>query len=464
MTRQLTIDPITRIEGHASVNIQVDDDNRVSNTVFKVMDFRGFEAFLQGMQVEMMPALTARICGTCPVTHHLVASRAVDKVFGCEIPEAARLQRNMMNLGALLSSHAVHFFALAGPDLLLGLGADPAQRNIIGMAKKHPDLSKGALRLRTIGQHIVEIIGGRGTHPVSSIPGGMASPLKKAAYQRLKKLVAEALVLGKKLFAAAKTILASQKSLLRSLPLKTNYLGTVASGALEFYEGDLRLKMADGRHRDFHEDDWTQNLSEHAVNDSYGKHVLITTDKGAQQYRVGPLTRLNCVDRIDTPLANEHLQEMRRSFGPICHETVMYHHARMIELLYAIEKLDHFIRDDELLSENVSSTLSSPKNACAHVEAPRGVLIHDYNVDSNGVVRQANLLVATQQNLGAINATIGMSAQAFIDQPEDVLLNAIEFGIRCYDPCLSCATHRIGEMKLDVKIVQSGKLIRRIRR
>ncbi|MGD9212689.1 MAG: nickel-dependent hydrogenase large subunit, partial [Desulfobacteraceae bacterium] len=189
----MIIDPVTRIEGHASVSIQVDDDNQIINTVFKVMDFRGFEGFLQGMQIEMMPAMTARICGTCPVTHHLAASRAVDKVFGSTIPFGAQLQRNIMNLGALISSHAIHFFALAGPDLLLGLNSNPAQRNIIGMAKKHPALSKHALRLRSIGQQIVELIGGRGTHPVASIPGGMAAPLKKKTHQKLKELVAEGL-------------------------------------------------------------------------------------------------------------------------------------------------------------------------------------------------------------------------------------------------------------------------------
>lgn len=464
MPRQLTIDPITRIEGHASVTIQVDDDNRVSNSVFKVMDFRGFEAFLQGMQVEMLPALTARICGTCPVTHHIAASRAVDKVFGTTSPRAAELQRNIMNLGALISSHAVHFFALAGPDLLLGLSCDPARRNIVGMAQKHPLLSKKALRLRSIGQRMVELVGGRGTHPVTSVAGGMAMPLQKETYGKLKELAAEGLSLGRKLYDAAKTLLMSQKNLLHSLPLETNYLGTVNGGTLDFYQGELRFKTPGGDQIDFHEDDWTRYLTEYAENDSYGKQVRFNGKEGSQHYRVGPLARLNCADRIDTPLAAGQLEEMRRMFGGLCHETVLYHHARMIELLYAVEKMDLLLKEDEILGENVRSPLGAPRDACAHVEAPRGVLIHDYKVDGNGIVTRSNLLVATQQNLGAINATIGMSAQAFIEQSDDLLLNAIEFGIRCYDPCLSCATHRIGEMKLNVEIVRSGKPVRRIRR
>ncbi len=464
MPRQLNIDPITRIEGHASVVIQVDDDNRVTHSVFKVMDFRGFEAFLQGMQVEMMPAITARICGTCPVTHHLAASRAVDKIFGATIPRAAELQRKIMNLGAVISSHAVHFFALAGPDLLMGLSCDPARRNIIGMAQKHPNLSRMALRLRSIGQRIVELIGGRGTHPVTAVAGGMAAPLSKETHQKLKDLIAEGESLGSKLYATAKKLLVSQKRLLRSLPLETGYLGTVNAGALDFYDGDLRFTPPNGHQIDFHEDDWTRYLAEHAVQDSYGKHVRFGNKEEFHHYRVGPLARLNCIDHIDTPLADRQLEEMRRVFGPICHETVMYHHCRMIELLYAVEKLNQLIKEDDILSENIQSPLNTPKDACSHVEAPRGTLIHDYKVDGNGMVTRSNLLVATQQNLGAIDATIGMSAQAFIEKPEDLLLNAIEFGIRCYDPCLSCATHRIGEMKLDVSIMKSGKLFRRLRR
>jgi coenzyme F420-reducing hydrogenase alpha subunit len=464
MPRQLTIDPITRIEGHASVEIYVDDANRISNTVFKVMDFRGFESFLQGMQIEMMPVITARICGTCPVTHHLAASRAIDKVFGAKIPRSAELQRNIMNLGALVSSHATHFFALAGPDLLLGLKSDPAKRNIIGMAEKYPVLSKKALRLRSIGQRIVELVGGRGTHPVASVAGGMATVIKKDTLNKLRQLAAEGLKLGRNIYATAKTRLAPQKKLLRSLPLKTNYLGTVNAGNLDFYEGELRLKMINGHTIAFNEDDWTQYLSEHAVDDSYGKHVSCKTESGTAPYRVGPLARLNCVDRIDTPNANEQLEEMRHIFGHPCHQTVMYHYTRMIELLYAVEKIYQLVQEKELLDDKVMSPLGTPQDACAHVEAPRGVLIHDYKVDGNGIITQANLLVATQQNFSAINATIGMSAQAFIQQPDDLLLNAIEFGIRCYDPCLSCATHRMGEMKLKVDILQSGKLIRRVTR
>ncbi|MFP4515437.1 MAG: Ni/Fe hydrogenase subunit alpha [Desulfovibrionales bacterium] len=464
MSRQIAIDPITRIEGHASVTIDVDDDNHISGALFRVMDFRGFETFLQGMQVEMMPTMTARICGTCPVTHHVAASRAVDKVFGATIPESAEAMRNILNLGALISSHAVHFFALAGPDLLLGLDADPAERNIIGMVKKHPAMSKSALRLRTIGQNIVELVGGRGTHPVASVPGGMAAPLSKEKLQKLKDLVAEGMNLGQKLYTAAASILGTKKELMHSLPLETNYLGTVSDGVLDFYKGDMRFKKIDGTSLDVPEDNWASHISEQAVGHSYGKYVLFDAAGESLSYRVGPLARLNCADSIDTPLANAELEKFRHQFGAICHETAAYHSARMIELLHALEKLQKLVSSDALKSDTVKSQLGSPRNATAHVEAPRGILIHDYQVDGDGIVTRANLLVATQQNLEAIDSTIKMSAERYIDQPDNLLLNAVEFGIRCYDPCLSCATHRMGEMKLEVVIRRNGKFIRRARR
>ena len=464
MSREIIIDPVTRIEGHASVILEVDDANRISSSLFRVMDFRGFETFLQGMQVEAMPAITARICGTCPQTHNLAASRTADKVFGADVPRAAELLRNILNLSALIASHAVHFFALAGPDLIMGLSSDPAQRNIVGMAKKHPDVSKQALRLRTIGQKIVELIAGRGTHSVGSVAGGMAVVLDKDAGQEVRRLVAEANELGPKLYGVAKTLLTKHEGLIQSLPLKTNYLGTTKKGALDFYDGDLRLCDDSGQTYDFQEDQWTSYLFEKAEDDSYAKLVYATVNGEAAPYRVGPLARLNCADTIDTPLAQAELEEFRTMGGRPCHQTVMYHLARMIELLHAVEKLNQLVNDDEIFSDAIKAPLGSPQNATAHVEAPRGVLIHDYEVDANAIVTKANLLVATQQNLSAINETIGLSAQQYLDQPDETLLNAVEFGIRCYDPCLSCATHRIGEMKLQVTVCQNEKTIRRIRR
>jgi coenzyme F420-reducing hydrogenase alpha subunit len=372
--------------------------------------------------------------------------------------------RIALNMGSMIHSHGVHFFALAGPDLLLGLNADPAKRNILGLVQAAPEVATKALRLRSIGQKIVELIGGRGTHPVSCVAGGVAVPLEKSKGETLKKLVAEGVELGKGLFTFSKQALTKQMDLVTSLPLETHYMGTVNNGALDLYQGDLRLTSPDGKNMDFSEDDWMSYIFEESVPHSYAKYVFCKTDGDAVPYRVGPLARLNVVDKIDTPLANAELEEFRKLGGSPCHQTVMFHYARLIEILHALEKLAELVADDELYSDNVRAKPGSPKNATSHVEAPRGVLIHDYKVDGNGILTGVNLIVATQQNVPAINATVGMSAQQYLDQPDNLLLNAIEFGVRCYDPCLSCATHRIGEMKLDLVVRQNGKIIRRARR
>jgi F420-non-reducing hydrogenase large subunit len=382
-----------------------------------------------------------------------------------KIPRAAELLRYALNMGSFVHSHAVHFFALAAPDLLLGIGSDPAKRNILGLVQAAPDVATKALRLRTIGSRVVEIIGGRGTHPVSCVAGGMAAPLTAENRETLKKLVVEGVGLGRELFAVAKTALTSQMDLVHSLALETHYLGTVNGDTVDFYQGDLRLLAPEGDKIDFSEDKWTSYLFEETSPTSYAKFVFCRTGAGqAVPYRVGPLARLNCAEKIGTPLAAAELADFRKVCGSPCHHTFAYHYARLIELLHALERLAQLVADDEMFSDNVRAKPGTPKSATAHVEAPRGVLIHDYQVDGNGIVTGANLIVATQQNVPAINATVGMAAQHFLDQPDEFLLNAIEVGIRCYDPCLSCATHRVGEMRLEVLVRQSGREIRRVRR
>lgn len=369
-------------------------------------------------------------------------------------------------MGSFIHSHGVHFFALAAPDLLLGIDSPAAKRNIIGLVEAAPDVAKKALRLRSIGQKVVELIGGRGTHPVSFVPGGVAAPLGRDNREPLTRLADEGVQLGLELFAVAKQALLAKEELAFSLPLSTHYLSTVNQGALDFYQGDLRLTSPEGQHLDFSEEKWTERLFEETTPTSYAKFTFCRgADGQGVAYRVGPLARLNGADRIDTPLAQAELEAFRALDGHPCHQTLLYHYARLIELLHALERLKALAADDELYSMDVRTrTLGTPRNATAHVEAPRGVLIHDYKVDSNGIVTGANLVVATQQNGPAINATVGQSAQQYLDQPDEFLLNAIEVGIRCYDPCLSCATHRIGEMKLDVQVRKGGTLVRQARR
>jgi F420-non-reducing hydrogenase large subunit len=299
---------------------------------------------------------------------------------------------------------------------------------------------------------------------VAAVAGGLAAPLTKERAESFRSLVQEAVPLGLELVGVAKAALVKQMDLVTSLPLETSYLGTVNDGALDLYEGDLRLRRPNGESFDFSEEDWRKHIHEETVATSYAKYVFFDNGQSVP-YRVGPLARLNVADRMSTPLAHQELEEFRTLGGHPCHQTVMYHYARLIEMLNAAETLALIAKDDEILSENVRTLPSgTPKSATAHVEAPRGVLIHDYEVDSNGIVEKANLIVATQQNVSSINRTVGLSAQKYLDKPDDVLLNAIEFGVRCYDPCLSCATHRVGEMRLDVVVRQDGKIIRRATR
>ncbi len=465
MARKLTIDPVTRIEGHAQVELEIDDQKNVTSSVFKVLDFRGFETFLRGMQVEMMPAVTARICGTCPHAHHVCASKAVDKVFGLTPPRAAILQRQALTLGSFIHSHAIHFFALAGPDLLLGIGASPAKRNILAMAEVNKPFATKALQLRSLGQRVTEIIGGRGIHPVTFVPGGVSVPLAAEKRAALIKIAQEALPIATKLVAVVKPVLLGQPEMLKALPLETHYLATVNRGALDFYDGDLRLRAPDGTATDFKIDDWAKHLSEEVAPSSWAKTVFYSAGGQPIRYRVGALARLNCAEAIDTPLAMAELEALRKLGGFPCHQTVLFHFARLVELIHAAEKLQTVVADDEIVSDDVRAKVQGePRNACAHVEAPRGVLIHDYKVDKNAVVTDANLIVATQQNIPSINASIAMAAKRFVDRPDEQLMNAVEFAIRCYDPCLSCATHRVGEMKMELVVRHNGVPVRTVRR
>jgi F420-non-reducing hydrogenase large subunit len=381
-------------------------------------------------------------------------------------PRAATLLREALNCGSLLHSHAIHFFALAAPDLMFGVDAEPAQRNIVALLRAFPDVAKKALELRSLGQRVTEVIGGRGTHPVSAVVGGLSAPLGKARQEALQALGERAVPLASELLGVARDAFLARSELIFSLPQETHYLGTVKNGALDLYDGDLRLRSPDGSVLDFPEDDWIGLMEEETTSGSYAKPVYFRLPDGKRvNYRVGALARLNCADRIDTPLADAELDRFREVAGFPCHQTVMYHYARLIELLHVAEKLTVIVTDPEIASSDVRTVpTGKPRRGCAHVEAPRGVLIHDYDVDTDGIVTQANLVVATQHNMVSINRTIGQSAQNFLDRDDEALLNGIEFGIRCYDPCLSCATHRFGDMKLEVVVRRDGRVVREARR
>jgi F420-non-reducing hydrogenase large subunit len=467
MSRTIEINPVTRIEGHAKVHLEVGDDGTVNAAYMHVLEYRGFEKIVEGMQVELMPTLTSRICGTCPHAHHLVSSKTLDRVFSVTPPRSAVMLRELLNCGSYLHSHGVHFFALAGPDLLLGIGSPAAKRNIMGLLEAAPELASKALRLRSIGQKIAEIVGGRGTHPITCVAGGMSSPITVEQREHLRKLTAEALELTKVALEAGKAALLKQDALLQILPLPVHDMGTVKNGKLDLFDGSIRVRRNDGSVAlEFDAVDYAKHIFEEALPYTYSKQVFVKDPAGdPAAYRVGPLARINCADSIDTPLANAELQEFKQKWGDPCKLTVLNHMARLIEMMYAAEKAVALVADDAIASPEVrTQPTATPKSAIAHVEAPRGVLIHDYTVDGNGIVQKANFIVATQQNISCINASVKAAARQFWGKPDEEMLNGIEFAIRCYDPCLSCSTHQIGRMPLDVTITRCGRVERRVSR
>jgi coenzyme F420-reducing hydrogenase alpha subunit len=467
MSRTLQINPVTRIEGHAKVNIEIGDDKTVKAASMHVLEFRGFEKFVEGMQAELMPTLTTRICGTCPHAHHLVSAKCLDRAFSAPPPRAAVLLRELLNCGSIIHSHAVHFFALAGPDLFLGLGSPVAKRNLVGLLEAAPHLATKALRLRSIGAQIVEIVGGRATHPVTAVAGGMSAGLTPQSRDSLRALVVEGFELAKVALAEGKKALGQQTALLSTIQLAVRDMGTVKGKNLDLYDGTIRVRRPDKSIAvEFEAENYRTHLFEQAFPDSYGKEVRLRDpqDKAAV-YRVGPLARVNCADAIDTPAANAELGEFKKTWGDPCDKVALGHYARLIELLYCAEKAAQIVNDDEIMSTNLRTPPGgTPKQAAAHVEAPRGVLIHDYDIDANGIIKTANFVVATQHNIACINASIKDAAAKFLDQGDQRLMDGVEFAIRCYDPCLSCSTHCVGQMPLDITITRDGQTIRTARR
>jgi len=466
MGRTIVINPVTRIEGHAKIDIEIDDADRVVAARLHVLEFRGFEKFVEGMQVELMPTLSTRICGTCPHAHHLVAAKCADAVLGAVPPRAALLQRQLLNAGSIIHSHAIHFFALAGPDLLLGIGAAPADRNIVSLLRAAPELAKKALRLRSLGQKIAEVVGGRGTHPVTAVAGGMATTIDQDKLTQLRTMANEALELSRFALEAGKKVLSDRAELIELLPLPTHDLGTVQGDVWDLYDGNLRLCDPEGKiASEIPSVKYKDVMVEEASAHSYAKRVLFKLSNKEVDYRVGPLARLNTCGQLPTPAAQAELLEYRAKFGHPTHQVVLNHYARLIEMLACAELAVALCNDSELTSTTVlSPPTHGPRSAVAHVEAPRGVLIHDYDVDDQGLIRKANFLVATQHNISSIDKSLQLAAERFWKKPEAEFVNGVEFAIRCYDPCLSCSTHQVGQMPMIINMMRRGQLVRQVRR
>jgi NAD-reducing hydrogenase large subunit len=472
--RKITIEPVTRIEGHARVTIHLNPEGGVDQTFFHVDEFRGLEKFSEGRPYFEMPQITQRICGICPVSHHLASVKACDAIMGAEPPRPARLLRELMHMAQFVQSHGMHFFYLAAPDLLLGFDADPAVRNVFGIIKANPQLALKAVNLRRFGQHIIEILGGKRVHPNFAVPGGVNEALKQKNRDAIAAEREQHLDFARQAVTIIKEWIEGHHDLAGDFAaFSSNYMGLVdAHGGLQLYEGQIRIR---GAHGDllaqFAPPAYLDNIAEHVEPWSFLKFPFyrkLGWPQGA--YRVGPLGRLNVVDKMATPLAAKEFDAFKRIAGgqPV-EGSLFYHYARMIELLFAVETIGSLLDDADILSTDIRAYGLQKLNprGIGVIEAPRGTLIHDYTVDENGLLTRVNLIVATGHNNWAMNRAVDAVARAYIkgDQPTEGILNRVEASIRCYDPCLSCSTHAIGRMPLQVVFVgPEGSILRQIAR
>ena len=475
MSRTITIEPVTRIEGHARISLQLADTGEVEDARFHLTQFRGFEKFCEGRPYREMPALTARTCGICPVSHLLASNKACDDLLAVTIPPTAEKLRRVMNLAQLVQSHALSFFHLSSPDLLLGWDADPKDRNVFGVMRQHPELAKDGIRLRQIGQTIIEILGGKKIHPTWVVPGGVSDPLAEEKRDAIQAMLPEALEIAKRTYATFKTLLPKFKdeaSHFGSLP--TLFLSLVSeSGQLEHCGGVLRVKDAQGRiiEDKVHPRDYRRLIGEAVEDFSYMKspyYKPMGYPRG--MYRVGPLARLNNADSCGTPYADVALAEFRtlqEDTGPVA-SSFHYHYARLVEIIYAIERMQRILKEPDILDTRVRAHARGNRLEGIGVsEAPRGTLMHHYKIDENGLITWVDLIIATGHNNLAMNRSIKQVADAYVDgnKLNEGMLNRVEAVIRCYDPCLSCASHAFGQMPLVIELKDAtGRVIDRLSR
>ena len=458
---KITLNPISRIEGHGKVTIHLDENGDVSESRFHVTQFRGYERFCQGRPFEEMPVITQRICGICPVSHQLASVKACDAILGVAIPPTARLLRELLHMGQFIQSHALHFFYLASPDLLLGWDADPAQRNVVGVIGAYPDLAIKGIRLRKFGQEIIKALGGKKIHPAFAVPGGVMNPLNDEDRDDLLSGFGEAYqTTHAALNIVQNWVTTNLMEVQRFANFASLYAGLVdENGCPALYDGNLRMKDHDGNTlAEFDPAGYLAFIAEHVEPWSYLKFpVFKPLGYPAGCYRVGPLGRLNVVDAMGTPLAQQAFDDFKQMcVDGIKGGSLSFHYARLIELLFCLEKAEKLLQDDRIRGRDIRTT-ADPANreGVGVIEAPRGTLIHHYWVDKFGILEKVNLIVATGHNNLAMNRSVDLVAKAYIrgGQVREGLLNRVEGAIRCYDPCLSCSTHALGQMPLAIEIV-----------
>ncbi|MCX7722487.1 MAG: Ni/Fe hydrogenase subunit alpha [Verrucomicrobiae bacterium] len=465
MTQQIKIDPVTRIEGHAKITIHLDENGHVAKARFHVVEFRGFEKFCEGRTLSEMPGITARTCGICPVSHILASAKAGDAILAVRIPPAAEKLRRIMNLGQIIQSHALSFFHLSAPDFLLGWDTPAASRNVFGMIASMPELARNGIRLRQFGQTIIELLGGRRIHPAWAVPGGVRAPLTPAGRDQIKVAIPQMLEIIQSTIELFRQVLKKHQ---REVQIFGNFpslfMGLVGpDGQWEHYDGMLRFTDSSGNVIADQIDpaNYREVIGEAVEPDSYLKSPYYKPFGYPDgMYRVGPLARLNVCERIGTPLADRELERFRaHGKGGAVTSSFLYHYARLIEILAAIEKIAEVIDDPDLLGDRLRADAGINKLEGVGVsEAPRGTLFHHYQVDENGLVKKVNLIIATGQNNLAMNRTITQIARHYIrggSIPEP-MLNRVEAGIRAFDPCLSCSVHALGRMPLKVVLMDAA--------
>ncbi len=462
--RRVAIDPVSRVEGHGKVTILLDEANRVQQVRLHIVEFRGFEKFIEGRPYWEVPVMVQRLCGICPVSHHLAASKAMDRVLGAyPVTPSAEKIRRLMHYGQILQSHALHFFHLSSPDLLFGFDSEVQKRNIVGVIEQHPDIAKKGVMLRKFGQEVIRVTAGKRVHGTGSVPGGMNKHVSRADRDGLQRDIGQTIAWAQDAVTIARQLHESNAALYDSFgSFRSNMLSLVrADGAMDLYDGGLRARDAAGRILlDGASDQRYLELIEEEVRPwTYMKFPhLKSLGREAGWYRVGPLARVQNCDFIPTPLAEAQRQAfVARGQGAPVHATLAYHWARMIEALHAAEVIEQLLADPDILSGELMASGRRVGEGVGVIEAPRGTLIHHYRVGEDDLVTMCNLIVSTTHNNQAMNEAVRSVAREYLDGHEitEGLLNRIEVAIRAYDPCLSCATHALGQMPLDVSLLDA---------
>ena len=471
MSQTITIDPVTRLEGHGKITIQLNGQGEVEDAHFHVTQVRGFERFSDGRPYYEMPSLMARICGICPVSHLIASAKACEAIMSVRIPHTASQLRRMLNLAQMVQSHALSFFHLSSPDLLLGMESDPKLRNIFGVLAAKPELGRAGIGLRRFGQHIIELLGSKRIHTGWVVPGGVTEPLSSDHRDEILAMLPEAYTNIALALGAYKQIASSFKQEIEVFAnFPSNYLGLINEDeSFEITDGDLRLVDPKGAiiEDGITANRFTQVIGEAVENYSYTKFVYYKPlGYPAGSYRVGPLARLNIVKSMGTPRAEKELAEFKQlANGPV-ESSFYYHHARLVEALHGIEKIEHILADPRILSKHVRATAGVNRlEGAGQIEAPRGSLNHHYKVDENGKMVWANLVVATGHNNHAMNQGVLQSAKAYVKNGRftEGALNRVEAVIRTFDPCLSCSTHAFGQMPLAMTLVNAdGEVVDRV--